>query len=233
MLNCETESAEETLLELFTQQQTPTGLQKYLEHSFAEIKTTPDGNYMVTPFGALGNDFAGEIVLKNGVPDRIAIWTREPSISPTAGLELFEGLAGILERELGESKRIHDIPNYGDGSNPKSSAFLWFIDSEMIMLQLVRYSSRSRVSIVRKSSESWRGRMGADESIFWHQTLDWKPELPPIPPPSSDTRDDSLSGLVQETPSLTSAPKNTQSAKPAASSPSDELHQFPGASSLF
>ena len=169
MLSCDAANADENLLDLINQKQEPLTLQPYLEPGSVDAMTTAEARHKLKPINAFGSIFTGEAVLKNAVPDQILVWTHDPSISPGAGLDLFEALTDALERELGVSRRIHEIPNYGDGSDVKSSAILWIIGSDIILLKLDRYSSRSGISIVRQSSESWRSGMGADE-------LRWTPK---------------------------------------------------------
>lgn len=216
VLSCDAANADENLIDLIKQKQEPMALQPYLEPSSVDAMTSAEARHKLKPINAFGSIFTGEVVLKNAVPDQILVWTHDPSISPSAGLDLFEALTDALERELGVSRRIHEIPNYGDGSDVKSSAILWFIGSDIILLKLDRYSSRSGISIVRQSSESWRSGMGADESTFWSQTLDSKAGQHLEPQSGSiDSGRGSPSGLFQETTSLTPSPKKTPSAKPA------------------
>jgi hypothetical protein len=149
---------------------------EYLEPGEPSAEAAATYSRPMKPVNAFGTVFSGDVGFKEGFRDRIAIWTHDPLMRPHDAVQIFRKLTGALEGEFGEGEVIDNIPNYGDGSEVKSSASLWFLRDEIVVLRLDQYSSRGGISLVRENSESWRNSMGADESVFWSKALDEKSE---------------------------------------------------------
>lgn len=167
-------SADADLIGLIKEARQESAMVTLLESSLVPSRT-PDGQRRtLKPIGAFGDIFEGEVAFKGGTQIELLLWTQKPSLSPQAALALFDKMASSLKSELGQGRIVANIPNYGDASDVKSTAVLWLIETDIILLQLNRYPSRGGIEVVRRSNEAWRSSMGADESDFWVETLDPK-----------------------------------------------------------
>lgn len=170
-------SADADLVGLIKGGQQSSAILKYLEPNSAPSQATDEHFWSLKRIIAFGGAFEGELSFNGDVQAKLLMWTQDPSITPQAGVEVFEKMVSALRREFGQGKVIASIPNYGDASDVKSTAVLWPIETDIVLLQLDRYPSRAGINVMRQSSESWRSSMGADESDFWAQTLDPKTDV--------------------------------------------------------
>lgn len=168
--------ADSDLLNRITVDRRDSAILENLESGVMPADAAESHSLPMKPVSAFGAVFSGEVVFKEGVRDRIAMWTHDPLMKPRDGIELFGEMSSALKRKFGAGKVVDDIPNYGDGSEVKSSASLWFLQDEVVVLRLDQYSSRAGIILVRQEAKSWRANMGADESVFWSQTSDRKSE---------------------------------------------------------
>ncbi len=145
-------------------------LPRYLEPSVKIGSSTNESGLKLKKIHAFGAVFVGDLNLI-GEQTGVFVWAEEAAIAPQVGVAIFKKAAEAFSGHLGEGKIIANIPNYGDASDVQSMAMLWFIGVDVILLQLDRYPSRAGISVVRRSMESWRGSMGADESAFWVRRL--------------------------------------------------------------
>jgi len=79
-----------------------------------------DQRRTLKPMDAFGASFEGAVGFKDGLQDEILIWTQNPSLTPQAGVELFEKVAAAIRAELGPGKRIANVPNFGDAAEELS-----------------------------------------------------------------------------------------------------------------
>lgn len=159
------------LLEIIKEAPLPSKMLKIDETGPVSPNASEDQNRTLKPIRAFGSSFAARLTFKGTVQDKLALWTDDPAMAPQTGLPLFEKMATAFKSEFGQGKVIASIPNHGDASDVKSTAVLWFIGPDIVLLQLDQYPSRAGIKVVRSSRESWRSGMGADESDFWEQTL--------------------------------------------------------------
>lgn len=159
------------LLEMIKEAPLPSKMLKIDETGPASPNASGDRSRTLKPIRAFGSSFAARLTFKGTVQDKLALWTDDPSMAPRAGLPLFEKMATAFNSEFGQGKVIASIPNHGDASEVKTTAVLWFMGPDIVLLQLDQYPSRAGLKVVRCSRESWRSGMGADESDFWEQTL--------------------------------------------------------------
>jgi hypothetical protein len=162
------------LLEIIKKGQPSSTVWKIFETGPESSNSTGEQGRTLKPVSAFGSSFAARLTFKGTVQDKLAMWTDDPSMAPQAGLQLFEKMVTAFNRALGQGKVIAHIPNHGDASEVKSTAVLWFMGPDIVLLQLDQYPSRAGIKVVRSSRESWRGGMGADESEFWERTLGLK-----------------------------------------------------------
>ncbi len=175
-------SADADLVTLLKGGQQSSEISKYLEPGPMPSQPKDEHSRTLRAVIAFGHVFEGEVTFKVDAQAKLLMWTQDPSIPPQAGVELFEKIARVLKSQYGPGKNIASIPNYGDASDVKSTAVLWLLETDIVLLKLEQYPSRAGISIVKRSSESWRSSMGADESEFWAQTLDSKMDAGPSPP---------------------------------------------------
>ena len=197
--------------------------------SFLKSETKPsqitDGeNRPLKCIIAFGYAFDGELDFNDGVQTKLLMWTQEPLITPEAGADLFEKMANALRIAFGQGSRIGSIPNYGDASDVKSTAVFWTIGSDIVLLQLDRYPSRAGINLVRRSSESWRSSMGADESEFWVRTLDALEDIePPLEIPRQNSQGNGSPPVAPPSPVVQPAtPKTAPEVMPTTSTPGEE-----------
>lgn len=167
-------SADADLIGLIKEVRQASAIATHLEPSPVPSGTTDDQRRTLKPISAFGGIFDGEVSFRAGTQNEIRMWTREALLSPQAALELFHKIASSLKSELGRGRTVANIPNYGDASDVKSTAVLWLIETDIILLHLDQYPRRGGIGLVRCSGEAWRSSMGADESDFWVQTLESK-----------------------------------------------------------
>jgi hypothetical protein len=164
-------SADADLISLIKEARHASAIVVYLEPSAMPPHATDVERRTLKPISAFGGVFDGEVTFRVETQNETRLWTKEPLLSPQAASELFDKVASSLKSELGQGWTVANIPNYGDASDVKSTAVLWFIGTEVILLHLERYPWRGGIGVVRCSGESWHNSMGADESNFWTQTL--------------------------------------------------------------
>lgn len=167
-------SADADFIGLIKEVRQASAIANYLEPSPVPSGIADGQRRMLKPISAFGGIFDGEVSFRAGTQNEIRMWTREALLSPQDALELFHKIASSLKSELGQGRTVANIPNYGDASDVKSTAVLWFIGTDVVLLHLDQYPRRGGIGLVRCSGDAWRSSMGADESDFWVQTLDSK-----------------------------------------------------------
>jgi hypothetical protein len=211
-------SADADLIGLIKDIRQTSAIMTHLEPSPEPSGTTDGQRRILKPISAYGGIFDGLVSFKAGIQNETRLWTREPLLSPEAALKLFDKIASSLKSELGQGRTVANIPNYADASDVKSTAVLWLIETEIILLHVDQYPRRGGVGLVRCSREAWRSSMGADESDFWEQALDSKTGDESLP----ETQEQQAPGKSVNAPITThSEESNAPEAKPTAT-PSEE-----------
>jgi LPXTG-motif cell wall-anchored protein len=163
--------ADAELIGLIKEARQASAMVAYLEPSVLPPRTGDVQRRALKPIRAFGGIFEGEAAFSEGRQNELLLWIKEPSISPRTALEVFDKIASSLKSELGQGRIVANIPNYGDAADVKSTAVLWLVGTDIVLLRLDLYPSRGGIEVARRHSEGWRNSMGADESDFWVRTL--------------------------------------------------------------
>jgi hypothetical protein len=216
--------ADADLVNLIKGDQQSSTILSFLKPESKPSQITDGENRPLKRIIAFGYAFDGELDFNGGVQTKLLMWTQEPLITPKAGADLFEKMANALRIVFGQGNRIASIPNHGDASDVKSTAVFWTIGADIVLLQLDKYTSRAGINIVRRSSESWRSSMGADESEFWMRTLDELKDIEPSPEiPRQNSQGNESPPVAAPSPVVEPpTPKTAPEVKPTTSTPGDE-----------